>query len=286
MTATSNTPPPYTSTNTPGLGILARLPPEIRNTIYSILLSSPSPFFVVRAVQTAGKFKLREWTDKPQHDILATLQALGYVSHDSRQETRTYFYSRNDVLVLCYGYEYLTIFVRWLEKIGTECRAVLRKVMLSGCMWYQPSQPLTQRLHSLLCECSNTRHLNIQLNIRHFCESNLPELSAYLNYMGPEPHDGPLPRIDVSPWTQVIVASKHLETFELGLVLSADNEMVRTERRLNVQEFSEDRGDALARDVEQRLRVGVQEICEGRDVEIRVRYKGRDERKYYLLGLW
>lgn len=188
--------------------------------------------------------------------------------------------------MLCYGFEYLPIFVHWLEKIGPACRAVLRKVMLSGYMWYQPSQPLTQRLHSLLRECSNTRHLNIQPNIRHFCESNLPELSAYLNYMGPEPHDGPLPYIEVSPWTQVIVAARHLETFELGLVLSADNEMVRTERRLNVQEFSEDRGNVLARDVEQSLGDSVKEICEGRDVEIGVRYKGRDERKYYLLGLW
>src|SRR4051812_39869158 len=55
----STTTSPYVCTNTSGLGALARLAPETRNTIYSLLFSSPSPF-VVPTMQTAGAFKLRE----------------------------------------------------------------------------------------------------------------------------------------------------------------------------------------------------------------------------------
>ncbi|KAF1846537.1 uncharacterized protein K460DRAFT_266505, partial [Cucurbitaria berberidis CBS 394.84] len=194
------------------------LAPEIRNNIYRLLLRNSLPFFIEPALQKVGTFKLYEVIDKTFHNIIATLQALSYVSHELRQEARIYFYSVNSFAVLCYGYEYLPVLVRWLESLGSECRAMLKRVKLYGSMWYQPSLPLTQRLHDLLRERSNVQHLTLQHGIRHFCESDLSGLNAYFNYTGSEPHDSPLPEVDVSLWTQTIADMSKLQSFELQLI--------------------------------------------------------------------
>ncbi|KAF1937186.1 hypothetical protein EJ02DRAFT_458941 [Clathrospora elynae] len=228
----------------PGLELLGRLAPEIRNAIYSFLLHSPNDrFFVVPTVNAYGKFKLRERSDDQQHEAIDTLNSLGAVSHEIRREARTYFYVVNRFPVLCYGYEYLSIWVRWLDAMRPECRTVLKNVMLHGYMWYQPSVESTQRLHELLRDCTNARHLSIHMSIRHMSEARLSELNAYLNYIGPEPHDGAMLEVDVSAWARTIANMEKLKVFELELVLSVDQEESRGEKERIVHDFYEFAGE-------------------------------------------
>jgi hypothetical protein len=143
-------------------------------------------------------FRLREESGESQLEIVKALQNLGIVSTGVRRRSRTHFSVRDN---RC---EYLPVFVRWLVAVGSERRAVLRSVNRHDYMWYQPSSQLTRRIHELLCDCANVRVVGLTMSLRHYCEASPPELNAYLNYMGPEPHDGPMPEVNVADWAQTI----------------------------------------------------------------------------------
>lgn len=264
----------------PGLGALARLPPEIRNGIFSLVLACPRAMFIIPAAQFQGAFHLRERSDEAQQEATHTLQALGTVSHGMRQEARTLFYATKSFIILSYGYEYLPVFVRWLEAIGPDCCAALRSLCLPGYMWYRPSLSLTMQLHDLLRSCSRFQRLTVQNNIRHLCESCLPDLMSYLNYTGPEPHDGPLPLVDVSAWAKTIVSLTNLKWFRLDLIMSVDKENIKLCRERSYRAFSGERGRVLAEDVETRLRKEIDLRNPRRGIDLRVRYGGGDERSY------
>lgn len=111
-----------------------RLAPECRNIVYGMVFESPSHFFIVAADGLSRRFRLRQRSDKLQYEAVAALQALCQVSQMIRHEARTLFYASKHFLVLPYGYEYLPVFVHWLESIGPECRAVVRTLCLAGYM--------------------------------------------------------------------------------------------------------------------------------------------------------
>jgi hypothetical protein len=269
------------SADTSSLGTLSRLPPEIRNNIYSLVLTSPRAMFIVPAKQWRGAFHLREQSDTPSYEAVEALQTLGAVSRNVRQEVRTLFYATKHFIVLGYNYEYLPVFVRWLEVIGAECRAALRNLCLAGYMWYQPSISLTTQLHDQLRSCLNLHRLTVQINIRHLCESCLPNLMAYLNYMDPEPYDGPLPLIDVAAWAKTIVSMPKLNWFRLDLVMSVDEENTKLCRERIYEAFSSERGRVLAEDFESSLKKEIELQDPGRIGVVQVRYGGGDERSYH-----
>jgi hypothetical protein len=210
-----------------GLGRLSVLPPEIRNTIYTLLLAPPGPIFIVPSPGRNRRFQLREWTDTSQYEALDALRALTLTSRQARWEARTLFYASKHCLVLAYGFEYLPVFVRWLEAIGAECRTVLRNISLTGYMWYQPAARLTSRLHALIRDCGLLRVLTVQLHIRHLGETCAADLDAYFEYTGPQQHDGPLPQIEISAWAGTIVRLPDLDCFRLYLVMAVDKKKVR-----------------------------------------------------------
>jgi hypothetical protein len=168
-------------------------------------------------------------------------------------------------------YEYLPLFVAWLEALGAECRALLRDVWLYGYMWYRPSSRLTERLHELVRECRNARTVELCLNFRHLCELNLPALNAYLNHdPGYRPCDGPLPEVDVSGWARTIASLPKVKNFILELVLSVDHAEVKGRRGSNVYTgVSSTQGTLLAKHIDKRLKVAIHTKCK-RSVKTRV----------------
>jgi hypothetical protein len=259
------------------LGILGRFAPEFRNDLYSLLLLSDDAFIIRPSAETAGAFELRKGSHGSQHESIKALQSLQFVCTGVRREARTYFYWANRFMLRDYEYEYLPVFVRWLEAMGSECRAVLKKVQLRGYKWYQPSMQLTQRYHELLRECTGAQELNLTVSLGHFCEASLPELNAYLS------HDGPMPEVNVAEWARTIVGMRELTNFELNWVLSADRGRIRSKKESSPGggELSSERGRALAMDIQKRLIGAVRELCD-RKLVVRVKYKGEYGGWYYV----
>jgi hypothetical protein len=252
-----------------------RLAPELRNVIYDILFESPQCFFVRAVEGTYPKLCLRESSGQPQYDALQLLQTLGLVSQGIRFEARTRFYASKHFFVLPYGFEYLPIFVHWLEAIGPECQAVLRKACFAGYIWHQPSMVLTKRFQSLLQNCANLRLLTVQISVRHLCESCLPDLDAYFDF------DGPLPDIDITAWAETIAHLPELKDVRLDLIMSRDRAWTPLQEELMYMYFMDDRGKKLVEDLERRLRGRVDELRPGKDIDMTVRYAGTHNRMYY-----
>jgi hypothetical protein len=256
------------------LGFMS-LAPELRNTIYNMLFESPRCLFVEAAGDIYAKFRLRDSSEVSQYETLHALRVLGSVNREIRFEARTLFYASKHFFILPYGYEYLPIFVRWLEVIGPECRAVLRKVCFAGYLWYQPSITLTQRFQGLLQRCLCLRSLSVQLNVRHLFESSLPDLDAYFNF------EGPLPEFDITAWTETIAHFRKIKTFRLDLIMSSDGARTPLKRELMYMYFMNSRGQMLVEHIEERLRGRVNEVQARRDIDVAVRYVGTHERVYY-----
>lgn len=258
---------------TPGFADLA---PETRNAIYALSFDSPSPFFVVAAHGPRPRFKLRERSEESQYDAVSALQAFGAVSRAIRQEVRTFFYATRQFIVLPYGYEYLPIFVRWLDSIGPQCRGVLQNVYFAGYMYYHQSGPLTKQFHDLLRSCKGLRKLGVHINIWHLCEACSPSLSDI-----PNPRKSPLPEIDMMGWAETVVRLPELQAFKLELVLSVDK---RKEARGVVRSYSNlsnGRGILFAEAMESTLRGGILAMGTGSVSKVEVRYTGTDKRDYH-----
>jgi hypothetical protein len=259
----------------------AHLAPETRNAIYELAYESPLAFFIVVANDVLPSFRLRERSEQAQHDAVNALQAPELVNRQIRGEARTFFYASKNFLVLPYGYEYLPVFVHWLRRIGSECRTVLRSICLAGYMWYQPSTPLNRQFYGLLRSCVNLRRLTLQLNIWHLCDSCTAQLDVYLSINGPGPHDGPMPEIDVSLWAETIARLHSTHTVRLDIIMSLDRKRNTIAKEKEYIYFKSNKGRALAKDVERRLREHVEKMSIGREVKIFVRCVGKDERAYY-----
>jgi hypothetical protein len=91
------------------------LAPEIRNAIYDLVFEPSSPFFIVVAEGNRSAFWLRARSDKHQDDVVRALEALSLVHQDIRREVRIFFYASRQFIILPHDYEYLPIFVRWLD---------------------------------------------------------------------------------------------------------------------------------------------------------------------------
>jgi hypothetical protein len=256
------------------------LAPETRNAIYGMVFDSPLPFFIVAEDGISPGCRLRERSDQSQHNVLHTLQALSMVSKEIRREARTLFYAEKHFLILPYGYEYLSVFLYWLTAIGPDCRAVLRNVCFAGYMWYQGSAALTQQFHGLLRSCSSLRVLTVQLNVWHLCAACIPDLDRFLNFEGPEPHDGPMPEVDIAAWADTITQLSRLRTFSLDIVMSIDRSRKSVVPELNYLYFITERCRALAENVGKRLRKDLYGRDRG-DIEMTVRFGGTDKRVYF-----
>jgi hypothetical protein len=272
---------PSTPLARPTTSSLARLAPETRNTIYEFIFDTPQAYFVVATDGAAPSFRLRDRSDQSQYDAVHVLQALGLVDHEIRREARTFFYASKHFIVLPCGYDYLSVFVHWLYRVGAECRAVLRKVCFAGYMWYQPSLAYTRRFHGLLRSCTNLRRLTVQMNIWHLCESCTSNLDAYLSMEGPGPYDGPMPQVDISVWAETIARLHNTHTVRLDIIMSVDRKRDSCIKEKDYMYFIGARGSALAEDVERRLRERIEGMDIGRDVELFVKYMGTDERVYF-----
>jgi hypothetical protein len=269
----------YNTTMKAPAATLAHLAPEIRNEIYSLALASPKTFFMQPTQYQARLFSLRERSDSSSYEAIETMQVLGLVSGRIRQEVRTLFYASKHFFVLGYGYEYLPVFVRWLQVIGPDCLAVLRNLCMAGYMWYQPALHLTARLHHLLRMCENMGRFTIQLNIRHLCESCSTELDTYINTIPIQ--DGPMPRVNVGEWVKTILAMKRLTEFNLDFVASFDKAKVLLGEEKSFRLLDGEKGSALAKDIERRLAEELEAASPGHNVAVQVRYGGGDERTYY-----
>ncbi|KAH7395312.1 hypothetical protein DE146DRAFT_594458, partial [Phaeosphaeria sp. MPI-PUGE-AT-0046c] len=182
-----------------------RLAPECRNMLHGMVFEAPLPFFILAANGLSPKFRLWEKSDAYQYKA-------------TRHEARTFFYASKHFLVLPYGHEYLSVFVHWLKSVGPECRAAMRTLCLAGYMWYMPSISLSQKLHDMLRTCASLHTLVVQLNIWHLCEAHRQELDEYLSFEGLAPHDGPIPKIDVTTWAGTIASMPDIQTIQLDIV--------------------------------------------------------------------
>jgi hypothetical protein len=257
------------------------LAPKIRNAIYDLVFESSSPFFIVVAEGNRLAFELRVRSDKPQDDVVRALQALSLVHQNIRREVRTIFYASRQSIILSYDYEYLPIFVRWLDAIGFDCRSVLRTVCFAGYMWYRQDSFLTLQLHDMLRTCASLQTVVTQMNIWHLCETCTRHPYAYLNFEGPEPHDGPVSGIDISGWADTLVCLQELETFSLDVIMCADKTKEVFRKEIRYMPFATERGRALAENVERRLRERMTEMNTGSNTALAVRYVGTNERVYH-----
>lgn len=258
-----------------------QLAPECRNIIYDMLFEFPLPYFIVAVGGLSPKFRLRERSDASQYDAVTALRALELVSREIRHEARTFFYATKHFLVLPYGYEYLPVFVRWLESIGPECRAVLRTLCLPGYMWYMPTAVRSQYFQDMLQTCISLQTLVVQLNIWHLCELHGQELDEYLSFEGPAPHDGPMPEIDVAAWARTVASMPKLQTMRLDIIMSVDRAREKCRRTREYIYFMDERGRALANNIERRLREELEVSSRGAGVVVNVRFVGTNERVYH-----
>jgi hypothetical protein len=128
--------------------------------------------------------------------------------------------------------------------------------------------------------CEHLTMLTIQLNIRHLCESCVPELNAYINTVRPQPRNGPMPRVDVKGWVETILVMRSLKVFNLDFVISLDKAKLLLGKERSLSLLSGEKGRELAEDIEVRLFQELQEAKPGNGVAVRVRYGGRDKRTY------
>jgi len=264
---------------TSGLGTLGRLAPEMRNAIYAMVFGIPVKLLVVAVEGPSRRFQLRERSDQAEHDTLSTLQALGKTSREMRREVHTYFYNAVHFVILPYDYEYLPMFVRWLEAIPTECLAVLHSVYFAGNMWCQPDISLTARFHESL-RSSNLRDLRLQINIRHLCESCLPELDAYFT------NDGPVPRISLEAWATTLKELPELKCFRLDLVMMADKERVRLGKEPDYRNYNDQRGRSLADKIKRKLKAELRATGARNGAPIQVRWLGGSSERTYRGDPW
>jgi hypothetical protein len=273
-------------------GTFAYLPPEIRNMIYALIFENPSDLNVIAAEKSDGQFKLARPYYKPQYDALMALRAHCIVRQEVfrskitrdvmadqlRLEARTYFYASQRFRVLSYGFEYLPLYVRWLEAIGPECRVVLPSVALAGCMWYKPAEILTMRSHTLLQNCESLRSLTIELNIRHLYEKSPNEIKAFLESAEEASSDEMVPHADIGTWVGTITKIPALKKFILQLGMGVDKRQESKYRNFEVSEIR--KGRLLAREVERQLEREVSEMSGRTELVIEVEYVGRYEQRY------
>jgi hypothetical protein len=119
------------------------------------------------------------------------------------------------------------------------------------------------------------------MNLRHICEEKLPELSAYMNFMGPEPHDGPMPEVDVAEWAQTAASMPKLTKFVVKTELCVDGAKLRAGTEKSLGGLSSEIGRVLAKDIAKRLRAAVRKLCD-RDVAVEVKYRGETVGPYYV----
>lgn len=288
-------PAPSSSAQVPQVpipGTFAYLPPEIRNIIYALIFENPSDLNKIAAEGSDGQFKLARPYCQPQYDALVALRAHCIVRQKGfrpkttrdgmadqlRLEARTYFYASQRFRVLSYGFEYLPLYVRWLEAIGPECRVVLRSVALAGCMWYKPAEILTMQLHTLLQNCESLISLTIELNIRHLYEKSPNEIKAFLESAEETSSNEMVPHADVGTWVGTIKKIPALKKFILQLGMGIDKRQESKYRKFEVSEIQ--KGRLIAREVERQLGREVSEMSGWTELVIGVEYVGRYEQRY------
>lgn len=112
----------------PQNSLLLSLPPELRNTIYTLVLVSEEPILVDPNTDTT------ETGDRYEPDNVVIMEpALLRTCRSTRSEASQLYYSNN---VFC-SINYSKLF-RWIEGIGVEKRALLRDIRTScrlGMFW-------------------------------------------------------------------------------------------------------------------------------------------------------
>lgn len=275
----------------PHLGLFASLPPEIRNRVYALLFDDTTDMVVAPAVGSKRQFKLARLHDQRKYDALVAQRAYyvpdrlpaavplshGITVDQLQLEARTYFFARQRFRVLSYGYEYLPIYVRWLDVMGVECRSVLRSLVLAGSMWYRPSEILTQQLHTLLRDCECLTSLEVQLNVRHLYERSFSGLEEFFDYIEEPSSDETTPRPDMKCWMQTITKLPALQKFVLRLVVGIDKKQPHYRKYEESERWN---GELLARSVERQLKTKILEGAQEREIIIEAEFLERDEQRY------
>jgi hypothetical protein len=254
-----------------------QLAPEIRNTIYEKIFETPLAFFIVAAPGTSGQFKLHGKSEQSQYAAIRMLQALGGTSRMVSEEARTFFYASKHFLVLPYGYEYLSVFNRWLEAIGPRCRAVLRNVCFAGYLCLRPCTAPTAQFHNLLRSCSSVRVLTLQLEVEHVYAGYITDLEEYVNQ---DAYNAPLPRVDLSQWATTAMQMPKIERIKLDIIRSTEFRD-RVDSTPDAWIFLRPKNaKTLAADARRRLKEVMNQIDAGRNVVVQVSYVGMDKRAY------
>ncbi|KAF2248910.1 hypothetical protein BU26DRAFT_519103 [Trematosphaeria pertusa] len=253
------------------------LPPELRNAVYTHLLLSAKPLWLVPSPRTPQKFRLREHAPQDHAAILCTLHELSRVSRATSQEARSFFYARNSVRLVTYAYEYLPLFTSYLRSLGRAKRGMLGDLAMTGLMYSSKGEEEEEELQKLLGGCTALRKLELQLNVRQFCASDLDGLARNLRG-GSE-----LPRVDFSGWARVIARLERLERVRFLLTEYVDEAAVREGGMLAPEDVERSRVDALARALEVQLVEAVR--LQGKCVDIDVTYDGGRRMPYWGV-LW
>lgn len=268
--------------NTSSLGTLARLAPEIRNAIYELVFEIPQKTFLVAAAGGIPRlFQLRERSDEVEYDAVKMVQRLGGMGGQIREEVRTFFYASNFFQVCAYGFEYLPVFIRWLEAVGSDCRAVLHKISLVGFMWYELSEALTAQFYDLLSDCTGLRQLTIQLNIQHLYEKCISNLYKYLEHGSTEdsPEDSRNDssgetsarlQIDIDAWAELIAKMPGLKDFRLDFVWATDVSRVGADGEPYYRAFDKKSIKKLATSIKKQLKKRVREMDQGTEVAVEI----------------
>jgi hypothetical protein len=273
-------------------GTFPYLPPEIRNRIYALLFNDSADLVVMAAEGSRRQFKLPRLHDQYRYDALIAQRAY-YVasglptetpaSHalapdQLRLEARTYFYARQRFRIVADGYEYLPLYVRWLDAIGIECRGYLPSVVFVGCMWRRTSKSLTTQFHTLLQDCRCLTSLTVQLDIRHVFEDSLKELD--LLFQHPEGAIGreTVPQLDLVSWAETVAKLWSLKTFALQLVIGIN----QTQEVHNGQSEESERrkGEWIAKGVERQFIEQLLRMSDRNETVVEVNFFGREEEEY------
>lgn len=266
------------------------LPTELRNRIYAYLLApypkspcasyaeSDTQFWVEPSYGPSqpGKFQLYRRSNPEHFQILAAYRALGLVSKATRREATTFFWSQNHIRVMAFRYDYLPVFLGFLNAIGPLNRAVLKRLDLYGNLNHDDMEWKMQVLQDKLISCRSLQTLELQLQLPHFC-GMAPEDILLKKYMGRE-----IPCPYLSQWTGMISAMKELARVEFKLVshtavVNAPNlphrpQVVVPWLHDPDEEVHRSHYENLAKDLEGRLINRVETMNPGRQVDIQVWY--------------
>ncbi|KAF2866389.1 hypothetical protein BDV95DRAFT_505333, partial [Massariosphaeria phaeospora] len=149
---------------------ITHLPPELRDSIYSLTLLSPTEIVLTPTRPLSCIFKQHASAPDENGPFVRALTSLSQYPSPIREEAQSFAYVNNTFRIIAGGFEYLPVFTSFLHSVGERNRLFLRSIALMGHMYYLSGQGQTRELFELLRSCKGLRRLEMSVHFYHLFE--------------------------------------------------------------------------------------------------------------------